>query len=90
MSYISAILIPHQQVFYGHTGHPNKDRQLPGIPPEITQMFAKLMAPLTKAASLLPLGRQLPALPGNVGTHLNGRILLTNLQGGPNELYSGN
>ena len=45
----------------GCAGHPNTDRQLPGIPPELTQMFAKLMAPLTNAASLLPLGRNLPA-----------------------------
>ena len=37
------------------------DRQLPGIPPELAQMFGKLMAPLATAASLLPLGRQLPA-----------------------------
>ena len=44
-----------------HSGHPNLDRQLPGIPPELAQMFGKLMAPLATAASLLPLGRKLPS-----------------------------
>ena len=41
-------------------GEDVEDRQLPGTPPELTQMFQKLLAPLMNAASLLPLGRQLP------------------------------
>ena len=41
------------------------DRQVPGVTPEqMTQMLQTLLAPLTAAASLLPLGRQLPAHEG--------------------------
>ena len=41
------------------------DRQVPGVTPEqMTQMLQTLLAPLTAASSLLPLGRHLPAHEG--------------------------